>query len=78
MMAFTYIALAGAIKTRRRFDGASEAAIEDIVARLISGQPSKPMDRVMGFYSTPHLPPIDKNSRRNTRRVAAVSWSGAS
>ena len=41
---------------------------KDVVGRPISGRPSESMAGVMGFWSSPHLPPVDENSRRSTMK----------
>ena len=38
--------------------------------------PCKSMEGVMGFRLSPCLSPFGKNSRRNTRSTATISWSG--
>ena len=41
-------------------------------------RPSNYVDHDSRIRSIPHLSPVKKNSRHNTRRAAAISWSGAS
>ena len=75
------LALPGAFESRRRAQiqrRLGGGLFENVVGRSIGGRPPASMTRVVGFPSILHLPPTDKNSRRNTRRAATISWSGAS